>query len=180
MPVLWFGRAKKLEDLKVRDLRKERLRQEVEQDQLVMRMRRAQDEYDGLLEGASEPGLSDAEVDIAAYKMDQATKRKNATESDLQQVLSRLQVIDSTVDVLEQRAELERKGLWKTFAEMDEDDLRDQLEEFAVERKESTLTVNRIAEFMEVDSSAVKASRSAGFRKSRQAIDEARARKSGG
>ena len=144
-----------------------------------MRMRRAQDEYDGLLESASEPGLSDAEVDIASYQMDQATKRKNSTENDLQQVLSRLQVIDSTIDVLEQRAELERKGLWKTFADLDEDDLRDQLETLAVERKESTLTVTRIAEFMEVDSSAVKASRSAGFRKARQAIEEARARKSG-
>ena len=69
MPVLWFGRAKKLEDLKVKDLRNERLRQEVQQDQLVRRVRRAQGEYNGLLESASEPSLSNAEVDIAVYQM---------------------------------------------------------------------------------------------------------------
>ena len=42
MAILWFGKAKTLEDFKVKDLRKERLRQEVEQDQLVIRMKRAQ------------------------------------------------------------------------------------------------------------------------------------------
>ena len=45
MGILGFGSAKKLTDLKVKDLRKERLRQEVEQDQLVTRVRRAQDEH---------------------------------------------------------------------------------------------------------------------------------------
>ena len=32
MGILWFGKAKTLEDLNVKDLRKERIRQEVEQD----------------------------------------------------------------------------------------------------------------------------------------------------
>ena len=178
MAILWFGKAKTLEDFKVKDLRKERLRQEVEQDQLVIRMKRAQDEYDGFLDAASEPGLSDAEVDVAAYKMDVATKRKEKAESELQFVFSRLQVIDSTVDILEQKAELQKKGVWKTIAEMDDEALRDQLEEFAVERKESRLNVNRIAELMETDSLAVKASRSAGFRRSREAIEKARTQKS--
>ena len=61
---------------------------------------------------------------------------------------------------------------------MDDEALRDQLEEFAVERQESRLNVNRIAELMEPDSLAVKASRSAGFRRSREAIEKARTQKS--
>ena len=146
MAVLWFGKAKKLEDLKPKDLKKERLVQEVQQDQLVSRIKRAQDEYDGMLDAASEPGLTDAEVDIAAYKMDLAQKRKTRAESDLQQVLTRMQVIDSTLDILNQRTELEQKGVWKTINEMDEDSLQQQLEQFAVERKEGTLNVNRIAD----------------------------------
>ena len=47
MGILWFGRAKTLEDLNVKDLRKERIRHEIERDQMVARIRRAQDEYDG-------------------------------------------------------------------------------------------------------------------------------------
>ena len=74
MGILGFGRATKLENLKVNDLKKERLVQEVRQDQLLVRLRHAQDQFDGLLESASEPGLSDAEIDVAAYKMSQVTK----------------------------------------------------------------------------------------------------------
>jgi hypothetical protein len=54
MGILGFGKAKKLEDLKLKDLKKERLVQEVQQDQLLTRIRRAQEENDGLLEVASE------------------------------------------------------------------------------------------------------------------------------
>ena len=179
MGILWFGGAKKLDDLKVKDLRKERIRQEVEQDQLVTRIRRAQEEHDGYLDAASEPGANEAEVEIAAYKMDRAMKRKTKSESGLQQVITRIQVIDSTVDILEQRKELEKKGVWKTISNMDEEKLQQQLEAFAVERKESQLGVNKIAEMLEVDDLDVKARRSAGFRRSRQAIEEARARKAG-
>lgn len=179
MAILWFGKAKNLESLKVGDLKKERLVQEVQQDQLVTRIRRAQDERDGMLDAASEPGLTEAEVDIAAYKMDLAGKRKNKAESDLQQVLTRMQVIDSTLDILNQRAELEQKGVWRTINEMDEDRLQQQLEQFAVERKEGALNVNRIAEMLEVDTLAVRANRSAGFRRSREEIEQARSRKLG-
>ena len=173
MGILWFGNVKSIEDFKIKDLRSERLRQEVEQDQLLGRMRRAQDEFDGILDAASEPGLNDAERDVAAYKMDVSIKRKTKAESDLQGVLTRLQVIDSTVDLLDRKAELQKKGIWKKMAELDPDALGDQLEQFAIERKESTLNVNQIAEMLDIRSVDVHARRSAGFRRSREAIENA-------
>ncbi len=173
MGILWFGSVKSIEDFKVKDLRSERLRQEVEQDQLLARMRRAQDEFDGHLDAASEPGVSDAEKDVAAYRMDQASNRKTRAESELQEVLTRMQVIDSTIDLLEQKAELQKKGIWKKMAELDPDALGDQLEQFAIERKESTLNVNKIAEMLDISSVDVHARRSAGFRRSREAIENA-------
>ena len=179
MGILWFGGAASLEDLKEKDLKRERLVQEVQQDQLVTRVKNAQGDYEGLLQAASEPGLTDAEVDIAAYKMDQASKRRDRAENDLQGVLTRMSVLDSTLDLLQQRAELEKKGVWKTINSMDENALQAQLEEFAADRKGSQLNVNRIAEMLEVDSMAVKARRSPGFQKSRAAIEAARAEKSG-
>jgi len=124
MGILWFGGAASLEDLKEKDLKRERLVQEVQQDQLVTRVKNAQGDYEGLLQAASEPGLTDAEVDIAAYKMDQASKRRDRAENDLQGVLTRMSVLDSTLDLLQQRAELEKKGVWKTINSMDENALQ--------------------------------------------------------
>ena len=49
----------KLEDLHTSDLRKARLTQEVKQDQLLVRLRHAQEQPDSLLEVATEPGFSD-------------------------------------------------------------------------------------------------------------------------
>ena len=103
MGILGFGRVTKLEDLKVNDLKKERITQEVKQDQLLVRLRHAQEQYDGFLEAASEPGLSDAEVDLAAYKMSQMAKAKDRTEVELQQIISSVTVIDSTLDLINQK-----------------------------------------------------------------------------
>ena len=173
MGILWFGNVKSIEDFKTKDLRSERLVQEVEQDQLLGRMRRAQDEFDGLLDAASEPGLNDAERDVAAYKMDWANKRKIKAESELQEVLTRLQVIDSTLELLERKAELQTKGIWKKMADLDSDKLGDQLEKLAIERKAGALNVNRIAEVLDTNIVDVRAKRSSGFRRSLEAIEEA-------
>ena len=177
MGILGFGRARKLEDLKIEDLKKERLVQEVQQDQLLTRIRRAQEEHDGLLEAASEPGLSDAEIDVSAYKMDLATRRKDKTEGELQRVITRMTVLDSTIDIIQQKGELQRRGVWKSINQMAEDDLEEQLEAIAVRRKESDLTLDKIVEMFEVDTQAVKAKRTAGFRRSKEAILQARAGK---
>ncbi len=179
MGILWFGKAKTLEDLKEKDLKKERLIQEVQQDQLVTRMKNAQGEYETRLAAASEPGLMDAEIEIAAYKMDQAEKRKVKAESDLQHVLTRMSVLDSTLDLLQQRAELEKKGVWKTINSMDEDALQAQLEDFAADRKGSRLNVNRIAEMLTIDPLDVTASQSPGVLRAKAAIEAARAAKAG-
>ena len=88
-------------------------------------------------------------------------------------------MIDSTIDVLEQKKELEKKGVWNTIANMDEDKLQDQLESFAMERKESQLGVNKIAEMLTVDNMDVQAKRSSGFRSAKSAIEAARAAKQG-
>ena len=170
MGILGFGRVTKLEDLKVTDLKKERMTQEVKQDQLLVRLRHAQEQYDGFLEAASEPGLSDAEVDVAAYKMSQMAKAKDRTEVELRQIISRMTVIDSTLDVINQREELDKKGIWKKINEIPEEALEEQLEALAIERKESQININKIVEAFDVDRQTVQASRGADFRRSRDAI----------
>ena len=59
--------------------------------------------------------------------MGRVKKRKTAAENHLQQVITRIQVIDSTVDIFEQRKDLEKKGVWKVIAGMDEERLQEQV-----------------------------------------------------
>ncbi len=178
MGILGFGGVTKLEDLKVTDLKKERLTQEVKQDQLLTRVRHAQEQYDSLLEVASEPGLSDAEVDVAAYKMSQITKARDRAEQQLQEALTRMTVIDSTLDVINQKQELQKKGIWKKINEIPEEELESQIESLAVERKESQINLNKIVETFDVDRQTVQSRRSTDFRRSRDAILERKKQKS--
>ena len=170
MGILGFGGVTKLEDLKVTDLKKERLTQEVKQDQLLTRVRHAQEQYDSLLEVASEPGLSDAEVDVAAYKMSQITKARDRAEQQLQEALTRMTVIDSTLDVINQKQELQKKGIWKKINEIPEEELESQIQNLAVDRKESQINLNKIVETFDVDRQTVQSERSVDFRRSKDAI----------
>ena len=178
MGILGFGGAAKLEDLKTSDLKKERLTQEVKQDQLLVRLRHAQEQHDSLLEVASEPGLSDAEVDVAAYKMSQISKARNRSEQELQQALTRMTVIDSTLDIINQRQELQQKGIWKKINEIPEEEMESQLEDLAVERKESQINLNRIVVMFDVDRQSVQSQCSPGCRRSREANMTSRQQKS--
>ena len=170
MGILGFGGVTKLEDLKVKDLKKERLTQEVRQDQLLVRLRHAQEQYDSMLESASEPGLSDAEIDVSAYKMSQIAKTRNKTEQDLQETLTRTSVVDSTLDIINQKQELDKKGIWRKINEIPEEQLEAQIESIAIGRKQTQINLNAIVEMFDVDRQTVQSKRTADFRKSRDAI----------
>jgi hypothetical protein len=170
MAILWFGKATKLEDLKPKDLEKEKLVQQVQYDQLLARQRRASEEFDALLY-ASEPGMTDSEKDIAAYKMSRAEKRRGKAEADMQEVISRMDVLDSTLDVLTRKRELERKGIWEKINRMDADQLQQQLENLAIERKKGQLNIEKISEVLDVDQLDVRTKRSAGWRRARELIE---------
>ena len=177
MGILGFGKVNKLEDLKIKDLKKERLVQEVRQDQLLVRVRRSQDQFDSLLDAASELGLSDADIDVAAYKMSQIQKTKDRSEQDLQQTITKLTVIDSTIDVINLKEELEKKGIWKKINDIPEEELEAQLQELAIDRKDTQINLNSIVEMFDVDRQAVQSQRSADFRRSRDQILQRREQK---
>ena len=177
MALLWFGKVAKLEDFKLRDLDKEKLVQQVQYDQLLARQRRASDEADGLLEAASEPGITDAERDLAAYKMARAQKRRLKAESDMQQAITRMDVLDSTIDLLHRKDELKRNRIWDKINSMDQDKLQDQLEVLAIERKKGQVNLDKISEVLDVERFDVSAKRSADFRRAKDLIKSRAAEK---
>jgi hypothetical protein len=87
-------------------------------------------------------------------------------------------VIDSTLDIINQRQELQQKGIWKKINEIPEEEMESQIERLAVDRKESQINVTRIVEMFDADRQAVQSQRSADFRRSRDAIVAKRQQKS--
>ena len=144
MAILGFGRAKRLDDLKIRDLRKERTNLEVQQDLHLADIRRAEQDYARRRDFASEPGVSDAERNVAAYHMSIASKRKTNAEADLQRVITRMTVLDSTMEIIRMKDELEKNGVWKRINQMDETELESQLSEVAIGMKTSDNKLNTI------------------------------------
>ena len=171
MGILGFGRANKLEDLKIDDLRRERVVQEVEQDNSLRAIRRAQQEYDRRLQLASEPGVSAAERDVAAYRMKLARKTKMRAEVDLQQTITRMTVLDSTIDVIHMKKDLKKNGVWKRINDLDPESLENQLKNIAVRTKGSQNKLNDIVNILEKDNADVAYDRGPEYDEARAEID---------
>ena len=173
MGILGFGRAKKLEDLKMEDLKSERTVQEVEQDKQLRAIKRLQEEYVRRLDMASQPGVGSAERDVHAYQMSIASKRKTRAEADLQRTILRMTALDGAMDVLREKRELEKRGVWKRINELDEEALEDQLHAIAVGTKTSSNKVETMVNMLGTDEDEVKFERGAEFDRAREEIERA-------
>ena len=171
MGILGFGKAKKLEDLKMGELRKERTVQEVEQDKQLRGIKRLQEEYDRRLELASDPGVGSAERDVHAYQMSVASKEKIRAGADLQRVITRMAALDAAMDVLRMKRELEKRGVWKRINELDEEALEDQLDAIAVRTKESDNKIDAIIHILGKDGVEETIKRGPEFDRARADID---------
>ncbi len=163
MALFGFGTAKKLEDLKIDDLRKERTRQEVRQDRLLLTIRRAQEEYDRRLDIASEPGKNSAERQVAAYRMSEARKRKDRAEDNIQRVITQISVLDETINIINMKKDLQKRGIWKLINEMDAAALESQMEEVAVKVKGSDNKLETVISIFDRDPSETQFYRGAGY-----------------
>ena len=171
MTFLGLGKPRKLEDLKIDDLRKERVKQEMEQDMLLTAIQRAQEEYDRLLEMASEPGVSNAERNVAAYRMSHASKRKSRAEADLCRVITRMTVLDSAIGNISMKMDLQKCGVWKQINDLDKETLVEQLDAFVIRTKAAD---NKLEAMTEVN---VAFDRGPEFDRARAAIEEAASEK---
>ncbi len=179
MGILGFGKAKRLEDLKIGDLRKERVVQEVEQDKCLTAIRQAQEDYDRRLEIASRPGVNNSERDVAAYHMSLASKRKAKAEADLQRAITKMTVLDSTVEVIQMKEELQKRGVWKRLNDLDEGDLEDQLDAIAIRNKTSNNKLETVINMLQKDQMEVAFDRGPEFDRAREEIERATREKAG-
>ena len=102
--------------------------------------------------------------------MARAQKRHLKAESDMQQAITRMDVLDSTIDLLHRKDELKRNRIWDKINSMDQDKLQDQLEVLAIERKKGQVNLDKISEVLDVERFDVSAKRSADFRRAKDLI----------
>ena len=170
--LLGLGKAKKLEDLKIDELHKEKIKQEVQQAKLLQRIKETQKAYDRRRDLASEPGVSAAEKSVAAFQMSQASKKKTKAEADLQQVLTKMTVLDSTIDIIQNKEELRKRGIWKKINEMDATALENQLDSIAFTWKESNNKLQTIVNMFEKDPTDVAFDRGAEYDQAMKDIEQ--------
>tara|TARA_B100000686_G_scaffold303227_1_gene339892 strand:+ start:42 stop:584 length:543 start_codon:yes stop_codon:yes gene_type:complete len=179
MGILGFGSATKIEDFKIADLKKKRLDFELQQDRLMNRIRKSQEQHDAIIEAASEPGLNDAEIEVASYKAESALKVKTDAESQLQQVISNMQALDGLILMLENKKQLETKGVWKDLANLPQEQLEGQILEIGAQIKEGNANIDTVTEVLQSNPTSVKGNRSAAFTNIKDSIIAKRKQKSG-
>ena len=87
------------------------------------------------MEAASEPGITDAERNVAAYRMSHASRRKSRAEARLCQVITRMTVLDTAIDNISMKMDMQRNGVWKQINDLDRDVLVEQLDAFVIRSK---------------------------------------------
>ena len=110
---------------------------------------------------------------MAAYKMSIASKRKTRAEADLQRVITRMTVLDSAVDVIQMKKDLQKRGVWKRINDLDEGALEEQLDAIAIRSKQSSNKLETIVNLLEKDQDDVVYGRGPEFDRARQEIDRA-------
>lgn len=179
MAFLWFGKQKKIEDLKIKDLTKEITKQQIEQQKLVSEQRRAMELYSGYLEAASEPGLIDGELLIAAQKMGIEEKRQLRAQSDLQEVIRNVDVLNSIVSIILRKENLKKSGVWDAIKGVEPGAMEEQLVEIATVKQEDDDALNKIIDILDTSNKVdVTAKMSAEQRRAYEKIKQARKDKS--
>jgi len=174
MGIFWFGQAATLDDIKEKDLKKERQRLQVSQRMLSGQMRDAQARYDGLDSSSDEPGLSGTDLDDIAYEMELAEKAVNNAENDRQQILSKLMTVDLLLDLFKKRKDLEANGIWRIVGSVDPDRLQEQLGDLMVAINGGNDNINNINAILGITPDRVVANRSSAFRRIRERIGSRR------
>ena len=88
-------------------------------------------------------------------------------------------VLDSAIDVIHLKRDLQRKGVWKRINELDPESLESQLKDIAVRTKGSQNILETIVDILEKDEADVAYERGAEFDEARAEIERL-AREKGG
>ena len=160
-PLGIFGKKAKIENFKLKTLRKARIEEEVKYDLQMVSLRTAHERYEGYKRAAAEPGRMSYEIERAAVEMSSWAKRKRSTLRQVRQIQARTRVVDSLILVVERKDELNRHGIWAKLYKMGPEEVTKGAVKVATMVKEQDKSLEAISNALDtgVDDVVIEAER---------------------
>ena len=155
-----FGKGNTIEDLKVQDLRKEKVRLEVEEQSLAKQLRVLESQKARAFKDAV--GSKGTKVDdrIVARRISSLGAKQNDLERQASDASQKLTALDRMMRMKERQKSLEEKGVWATVSKMDIENLTDTLMSTNVQDTEQRELVGVINQTLGIDEATVAAEES--------------------
>tara|TARA_A100001037_G_scaffold225031_1_gene202951 strand:- start:233 stop:778 length:546 start_codon:yes stop_codon:yes gene_type:complete len=126
---------KKFNQIKLKDLQKELTEKEVEQDVLTNEIQRWSSEYDGWFRKGSDPNATDTDLQICASRMEICESNKSRIESELQETVNEVSIIQAAIGIKEQETKGNKSSILNTILNSEGTELQTYLTEIAVATK---------------------------------------------
>ena len=152
MAILGLFKGKKITDLKLKDLEKERTRLEIAQRQLSNEINNEGTKYENIIDSGKQPGVPQHEKVVLANSAGSIKRTLNRLNDAFKLEIQRFQVIDLLILVIERKKELEQKGIWKTILKMDDEKLISQVTEVAMDQKDTENKFNDLVNILQPSS----------------------------
>jgi len=147
-----FGSKARLDNLKVKNLRKARVDEEVKYDLHMGSLSTSNSRYEGFKRAAAEPGRSEYEIERAALEMSSWAKKKRSTLKQIRQVQARMRVLDSLIRTIEIKDRLKQHGIWSKLDNMKPEDVMKSVVKIATMEKESDAKLEDISNALDAGS----------------------------
>ena len=166
-----FGSKSRLDNFKVKSLRKARIEEEIKYDLQMGSLSTANAKYEGFKRAGAQQGRTSSEIERAALEMSSWAKKKRSTLKQVRQTQARTRVLDSLIQTIEMKDRLKQHGIWSKLEKMKPEDVMKGAVKIATMTKESEDKLDQISGALDagLDDVVIEAEKDADEQK---AIDE--------
>jgi len=172
-----FSSEMTIEDLKVKDIEREGIKLEVEEQKLGRKIRGLKAEVEKILDLAAESKRDEVLERTAFRRVSEARSLISDSEVRAQEISTQLISLSRLLAFKKHKKELESKGLAADLSKMNLGDLGSELTDMAVKRAEGNARTQEINDILGTDSMQVKFSEPAEFGGIGDEVEERRAAK---
>ena len=159
-----FGRAKTIDDLKTEEIRDEKVKLEVQEQQLSRKLRSLEAEKAKSFKDAATSKGSRIDDRITARRVQSLGTQITDLERQALDVSQRAMALDRLIRAKQRQRELEQKGLWSDISQMSMDSLEETLTGINVQDQQTRSRIREINQVLGVDEATLAAEEPAELR----------------
>ena len=159
-----FGGTKTIDDLKTEDIRDEKVKLEVQEQQLSRKLRSLDAEKAKAFRDAAGSKGSRIDDRITARRVQSLGTQITDLQRQALDVSQRVMALDRLLRTKQRQRELDRKGLWSDISKMSMDSLEDELTGINVQDEQARVRVREINQILGVDEATLAAEEPAELR----------------